>query len=218
MADNRTPSERPARRLIDRTTDPDAPDFHVRFLTLSMCQGNMEQFVTAFNQFCRQADVFVEEVRLHEEYEDTGDPFIGGDDSEEGKDKERPSYIDIVHDIVAEVWYRETPNNMAPELRQHARIFVSEGMRDELDFYATINNFCARCAIVASVRAGSPFNRSLVCIYKGKDPEESEFQLVEESISERTVGEDGADEDMEDTPSMKRRRARRDRKRDKRGE
>lgn len=216
MADNRTPSERPARRLIDRTTDPDAPDFHVRFLTLSMCQGNMEQFVTAFNQFCRQTEVFVEEVRLHEEYEDTGDPFVGmSDEGEESKEKERPSYIDIVHDIVAEVWYRETPQNLAPELRQHARIFVSEGMRDELDFYATINGFCARTAVVASVRAGSPFNRSLVCIYKGKDPDETEFQLVEEAISDRTVAEDGAEDDLEDTPPMKRRRARRDRKRNK---
>ncbi|MGH7143571.1 MAG: hypothetical protein ACREJ2_05475 [Planctomycetota bacterium] len=215
MPDHRFPSEHPrSRRFGDRATGPDAPDFHVRFLTLSMCQGNMEQFVTAFNQFCRQEDVFVEEVRLHEEYEDTGDPFMGmGEEGDENKDKERPSYIDIVHDIVAEVWYRDTPPDVTAEQRQHARIFVSEGMRDELDFYDTINAFCARSAIVASVRAGSPFNRSLVCIYKGKDPEETEFKLVEESIADKSIeDETTATDDMEDSEPVKRRRPRRDRK------
>jgi hypothetical protein len=149
---------------------------HVRFITLSQSGGSMEQFVTTFNDFCRRDDVDVQEVRLHEEYDEPFDMFDENEEDapESGKSEEtsRP-YIDIIHDVVAEIWYRPSTGGSSI----HAHIFVSEDFRDELEFYEAINDFTAKMDMVETVRAGSPYNRSLVAIFRGKPPEPSEDRL-----------------------------------------
>ena len=123
----------------------------------------MEQFVTTFNDFCCRDDVDVHDVRLHEEYDEPYDMFDEEEEAEDGEEKKTRPYIDIIHDVIAEIWYQPSDGPST----SHAHIFVSEDFKDELEFYEAINEFCSKADMIETVRAGSPYNRSLVAIYRG---------------------------------------------------
>ena len=142
---------------------------HVRFITLSQSNGSMEQFVTSFNQFCRRPDIDIRHVRLHEEYDESMSDIMS-----EIEDMDNPKpYIDLIHDIVAEIWFGRSAGPAAI----NARIFVTEDFTDELLFYQAINDFCESVDVVEVIRAGSPYNRSLVAIYRGDAPDDIDRML-----------------------------------------
>jgi len=147
----------------------DSSPTHVRFVTLSQSNGSMEQFVTSFNQFCRRKDIDIRHVRLHEEYDESMSDIMS-----EIEDIDNPKpYIDIIHDIVAEIWFSRSEG----PAKMNARIFVTEDFADELMFYKAINDFCESVDVFEVIRAGSPYNRSLVAIYRGDAPDEGDRLL-----------------------------------------